>query len=272
MSSITLLEYLIQNKKGSKNSFKTIIQNGSVTVDGKVVKKANFLVSENQKIEIQNKPIISRNYEIPILYEDRDFIAIVKPSGLLTIATQKEHEETAYHLVSEYVKKKTHQKIFILHRLDQDTSGIVLFTKNEKLKYEMQQHWDKMVKTRAYYALVEGNDLPESGTIHTWLKETKTHLVYSSRDKTGKEAITHYKVVEKKKDYTLLDIHLETGRKNQIRVHMKEIGHPVLGDSKYGNSKTFSRLALHAYKLEWMHPIHKKWITLETEIPSIFLK
>lgn len=149
--------------------------------------------------------------------------------------------------------------------MDQDTSGIVLFAKNEKLKYEMQEHWDEMVKKRGYYALVEGTNIPDTGVIHTWLKETKTHFVYSTKDRSGKEAITEYKVIKKYKKHTLLDIHLKTGRKNQIRVHMKEIGHPILGDSKYGNQKTFPRLALHAYQLEWMHPILKKWIQLETE-------
>lgn len=266
----TLLDYLIEQKKGSKNSLKTMIQNGFVTVDSKVVTQANFLVSENQMITIKKKPITYHNFMIPILYEDSNFIAIEKPPGLLTISTQKEKKETAYHIVSAYVKKKSHQKIFILHRLDQDTSGIILFTKNEKLKYEMQKHWDEMVRRRGYYALVEGTDIQESGIIHTWLKETETHFVYSSKDKSGKEAITEYQVIQRYKNHTLLDIHLKTGRKNQIRVHMKEIGHPILGDNKYGKSKTFPRLALHAYQLEWMHPIQKKWILIETEKENIF--
>lgn len=267
---VTLLEYLLNRRKESKNSLKTMIQNGSILVDGKVVTKANEMISKNAKVIIKPKPIVHQNYELPILYEDKDLIAIDKPAGLLTIATSKEKEQTAYHFVSAYVYQKSHQRIFILHRLDQETSGILIFAKNEAIKNWMQKNWNSIVKTRGYYALVEGIGMSKKGTVHTWLQETKTHLVYSNQNKVGKEAITHYEVLRETENITLLDVHLDTGRKNQIRVHMKELGHPILGDAKYGSKHTFPRLALHAYHLEFIHPKTKKNISFKLEMPSCF--
>lgn len=266
----TLLEYLIKKENKSKNVIKTIIQKGLVLVDGKAITKANFPISTSESIMIKPKPILYHDYEIPILYEDADLIVIDKPARLLTIATANEKELTAYHMISQYVNQKEHKKVFIIHRLDQETSGVLMFAKNEKIKISMQNNWNSIVRVRAYYALVEGMGLPPKGTIHTWLQETKTHLVYSSQNKTGKEAITHYQVLSEKENVTFLDIHLDTGRKNQIRVHMKELGHPVLGDSKYGDKNSFPRLALHAYCLEFIHPKTKKNISIKAEMPQSF--
>ena len=269
--SKTLLEYLIETQNKSKNVIKTMIQNGSILVDGKTVTKANYPVSRKNLVTIKPKPIVYQNYEIPILYEDQELIAIEKPAGLLTIATNKEKELTAYHIVSDYIYQKSHKRIFILHRLDQETSGVLIFAKNERIKNLLQDNWNSIVRVRGYYALVEGIGFPKKGTIHTWLQETKTHIIYSSKGKTGKEAITHYQVLSEKKNVTFLDIHLDTGRKNQIRVHMKELGHPILGDAKYGNKKTFPRLALHAYHLEFVHPITKKNISIVSEMPEFLI-
>ncbi len=264
----TLLEYLIETQNQSKNTLKTIIQMGCVSVDGEIVTKANFLIYPKQLIQIKPKPIKFRNYEIPILYEDKELLAIEKPAGLLSVATARETQLTAYHIVNDYIEQKTHKHVFILHRLDQETSGILLFAKTIEIKNKMQKNWNDIVKIRGYYALVEGTNLQQQGTIHTWLQETKTQMVYSNQGRIGKEAITHYHVLERRTNHTLLDVHIKTGRKNQIRVHMKEIGHPILGDAKYGNKKTFPRLALHAYHLEFLHPVTKKTISIQTEIPA----
>lgn len=262
---MTLLEYLMQNRKESKNVLKTMVQKGSVLVDGKTITKANWEVQETNIIVVKPKPIIDRDYELPILYEDNDFLAIDKPAGLLTVATDQEKRKTAYHMVKEYCKKR-HQSIYVLHRLDQETSGVLLFAKSSTVQKYMQNHWNQVVKTRGYYAIVNGTGMPPKGTIQTYLKENSTHMVYSS--KTGKLAITNYEVIKENKSSTLLNIHLDTGRKNQIRVHMRELGHPILGDAKYGDVHTFPRLALHAYHLEFIHPKTKKIISVQSEIPS----
>ena len=209
--------------------------------------------------------------KLDILYEDKYVIAVVKKSGLLTIASNKEKEKTLYNEVSEYVKKQhKSNKIFIIHRLDKDTSGIILFAKDYKTKEKMQINWEKT--TRKYYALVEGKVKKENDKITSYIAETKTLLSYSTKDKNkGKLAITEYKKLKSNNQYTLLDINILTGRKNQIRVHLSEMGNPIVGDKKYNAKKNpIRRMTLHAYKLEFKHPFTNKSIELETKIPKQF--
>ena len=185
---------------------------------------------------------------------------INKPSKLLTISDSNEKEITAYHLVSSYVKEKNkNNKIFVVHRLDKDTSGLLIFSKGIKVKKILQDNWDELVLKRGYIALVEGILEKNTGTITSYLKETKTHLVYSTKN-NGKKAITHYSLIKKVNDKSLVQIYIDTGRKNQIRVHMKDINHPIVGDKKYGNGG--KKFCLCASYLEFMHPIKKEIIKL----------
>ena len=210
---------------------------------------------------------------LDIIYEDKDIIVINKPSGLLTVSTDKEKDKTLFKEVSEYVKKSNPRiKIFIIHRLDKDTSGIVIFAKNQNIKYMYQNNWDKIVLKRGYVAVINGNLSKNTGRIKSYLKETKTLLVYSSNDKKeGKLAITDYKVIKKSKKYSMLAIDIKTGRKNQIRVHMKDLGTPILGDKKYGNKKDLSdRLYLHANELILINPKNNKKIEFICEPPKKF--
>ena len=210
---------------------------------------------------------------LDIIYEDKDIIVVNKPSGLLTISTAKEKEKTLYKEVSDYVKKSNPKiKIFIIHRLDKDTSGIVIFAKNQNIKYMYQNAWDKLVLKRGYIAVVNGILSQNSGRVKSYLKETKTLLVYSSNDKKeGKLAITDYNVIKENKNYSMLNIDIKTGRKNQIRVHMKDIGNPILGDKKYGNKKSsFNRLFLHANELVVINPKNNKKMEFKANIPKNF--
>ena len=215
---------------------------------------------------------MKKSEKLDIIYEDKDFLVVNKPAKLLTISTDNEKENTLFHKVIKYVKKKN-QKIFIVHRLDKDTSGIVVFAKSENLKRRLQDNWDKLVKVREYVAVVEGFPKEEKGTIHSWLKETKTLYVYSSDKKgDGKEALTNYRVVTSNKTYTMLAITIETGRKNQIRVHMKDLGCPIVGDKKYeAKTNPINRMALHANKLVMINPINNKEMLFETDIPNTFI-
>lgn len=211
--------------------------------------------------------------KLDILYEDKNMIVVNKPARLLTVATEKERENTLFHKVSEYEKKKhKSNKVFIVHRLDKDTSGVVVFAKNMKIKTTLQDNWDTLVKTREYIAVVDGTPECSKQTIKTWLKENQNMLTYSSnRPHDGKLAITKYEVINSNAYYSLLKIHILTGRKNQIRVHMKEIGHPIVGDTKYGcNCNPVKRMLLHANKLEIIHPITKQLMTFEARIPKEF--
>ena len=251
----------------SKNSVKSLLHNEKVFVNGNMTTKYNYELNIGDVVEIREK--VAKN--IDIIYEDKDIIVINKPSGLLTVATEKEKNKTAYHLVMEYLKKKNkNNRIFIIHRLDKDTSGIIMFAKNERAKHLYQDNWNDIVKKRCYYAVIDGKMENKEGTIKSYLKENG-NMVYSVKNRSGKLAITEYKVLKERKNISLLDINLKTGRKNQIRVHMKENKTPILGDLKYGEkSKLINRLALHAYKLELVNPVTKKLLTFEINMPNEF--
>lgn len=211
--------------------------------------------------------------EIKIVYEDRDILVIDKPPGLLTMASETEIEKTAYYRLTDYVRKgqpKSRNRIFIVHRLDRDTSGLVIFAKTEQAKINLQSQWDKTEKK--YFAVCHGVFTKKSGNITTYLAENKARVVYSTPDKSiGKLATTAYKVLKEKNGYSLLEIDLITGRKNQIRVHLAEAGHPVVGDKKYGLKNTgHKRLALHAYSISFIHPFNKRLLNFKTDIPAYF--
>lgn len=210
--------------------------------------------------------------KLDIIYEDKFIIVVNKPSGLLTISTDNEKEKTLYHKVYEYLKQKhKNNKIFIVHRLDKDTSGLVVFAKSEKVKMILQDNWDKV--KRCYYAIVNGIVEKDEDTIVSYLKETKSLLVYSTNDFKGKLAITEYKKIVSNSKYSLLNINIKTGRKNQIRVHLNDIGHSIVGDKKYGiKHNPINRLCLHAYYLELIHPITNEILKLESKYPKEFAK
>lgn len=210
--------------------------------------------------------------KIKIIYEDKYIIVVDKPSHLLTIATDNEKEKTMFHKVISYEKSKNkNNKVFIVHRLDRDTSGLLIFAKSEKIKHILQENWDSMVKTRGYMAVVEGKVEKKEDTIKSYLKEGKNLITYSTNSKDGKLAITKYKKLKTSKSYTLLDINILTGRKNQIRVHMKEMKHPIIGDKKYGaKTNPLKRLGLHANLLVIIHPVTKEIMTFTSNPPKEF--
>lgn len=268
LKSISLFKGDLSNKK-----IKVLIKRKMVMVNGEVTTNSSLLVKKGDKIEISYNKKTMPLYNFDILYEDDDLIAINKPSGLLSISNDKEKVVTAYRMVSDYVKKEhTGKFIFVVHRLDQDTSGILLFCKNEEIRDKMQDNWNMMVKKRGYIALVDGK-MSGSGTFHTYLMENKKQFVYSSKNNHGKEAITHYSVIKGNDNYSLLQVFIDTGRRNQIRVHLSENGYPIVGDKKYKcKSNPINRLCLHANILEFIHPASKKLIHIECKMPDIFEK
>ncbi len=211
--------------------------------------------------------------KLDIIYEDKSIIVVNKPSHLLTISTDNEKEKTLFHKVMLYEKRKNkNNKVFIVHRLDKDTSGLVLFAKDEKIKYKLQNNWDKETK-RGYVAVVHGKT-KDSDTLKSYLVETKTLLVHSTPDKKlGKLAITEYKRISENKKLSLLKINIKTGRKNQIRVQLADNGNQIVGDKKYGENKfdPLRRLCLHANYLEIVHPVTNKKMVFELDIPKVFL-
>jgi 23S rRNA pseudouridine1911/1915/1917 synthase len=271
-----LLDFLLLRLSDrSRNNVKSLLTHREVLVDGVVVTQYDrpLLIGQTVRISRAITPGKKQQGALDILYEDDDIIAINKPAGLLSISTDKEKELTAYHLLTDYVRlNNPANRIFAVHRLDRDTSGVLIVAKNERIKLALQDNWADLVSQRAYMAVVEGQLAEKSGRIRSWLKETKTHIMYSSsKTGDGQESITNYQVIKETASYSLLDIHLETGRKNQIRVHMKELGHPVVGDKKYGaNINPLKRLGLHAYKLELKHPFTKEVMCFQTQLPKSF--
>ncbi len=212
-----------------------------------------------------------RKDRLDIIYEDKEIIVVNKPTHLLTIGTEDEKFNTLYYKVSEYVKKKhKSNKIFIVHRLDKDTSGIVLFAKTQEIKDALQDDWNNLCKNREYTAVVEGK-VEKFGRVEQYLKETKTLLTYVSKDKDGKLAITNYEPIKTSKAYSVVKINIETGRKNQIRVAMNSINHPIVGDKKYGSTKNpVRRVCLHASLLEVKHPFKNYTFKFEAKLPKEF--
>ena len=210
---------------------------------------------------------------LSILYEDRDILVVDKVSGLLTMSTDRVRENTAYYLLNDYVRKgnsKSRNRVYIVHRLDRDTSGVIVFAKSEEAKRYLQGEWKGFQKK--YYAVVHGVLPEKEGEISSYLTENNAHRMYSVTDpERGKLAKTKYKVLKESPQYSLLEIELLTGRKNQIRVHLSEKGYPIAGDKKYGEKeKGIKRLMLHSASLSLLHPHSKDPMTFTTKVPACF--
>jgi tRNA pseudouridine32 synthase/23S rRNA pseudouridine746 synthase/23S rRNA pseudouridine1911/1915/1917 synthase len=212
---------------------------------------------------------------LEILYEDGDILVVDKPAGLLTVGTETNKFKTAQYILTDYVRKgslKSRNRIFVVHRLDQWTSGVLIFAKSEEVKLHLQAQWKGTEKK--YIAVVYGHLAQQEGIIISHLAENKAYVVYSTTDVTkGKLARTAYKVLKETKQFSLLEINLLTGRKNQIRVHMADKGHAVVGDRKYGKTKDgYERLALHSRLISFKHPTSGEQMTFEAKVPNYFDK
>lgn len=268
---MALLDFLVANTDYSRNKIKSLLKYKSITINGRVPITSNLSLKKGQVVEISKERKDVKIGTIDIIYEDKDYLAVNKPSGMLTVSTDKEKNRTLYHLVREYVKSKSKfDKIFIVHRLDRETSGLVLFCKNEDLRNRMQEDWDNVAVRREYVAVVKGVLEKKEDRLVSYLKENKANLIYATKDKSGKEAITLYKV-EKENNNSLLRIRLLTGRKNQIRVQFNDINHPIIGDKKYGNCKG-KRLLLCANRLDIRDLRDNKILSFEVNIPREFMK
>ena len=270
----TLLPFLLEAVKDkSRNTVKGLLTRGQVLVDGKGITRHDHRLVPGQTVTILPEIVRKAALPFPILWEDEEILVVDKPAGLLSMASDKEKVRTAYHQVTEYVRAGNPKaRVFIVHRLDRDTSGVLLFAKSEGIKRAFQDNWESIVRRRGYTAVVEGAPPRQADTIRTFLRENGIHKVYSVST-GGKEAITHYRTVKQGKNYALLEVDLSTGRKNQIRVHLSEIGCPVAGDRTYGAATDpLGRLCLHAHELAFTHPITRKETTYRAELPRGFRK
>lgn len=272
-----LMEFVEARRPDSKrNDIKKWMKYGHLKVNGNVTRNFDAPVEPGAIVEFNaTRPYpVFKHPRIEIVYEDDDVIVINKGYGLLSVSTlSHKNEDNAYDIVRNYVKQvNPMNKLFIVHRLDRDTSGLMMFAKSEEAQDVLRHNWNNMILERLYVAVLEGYLEDNKGFVKTRLAENSQFVVYSTDNPDeGKLAVTHYEVLGRGNGYTLAQFSLDTGRKNQIRVHAKELGHPIAGDKKYGASKSpLHRLALHARTLRFAHPITRKDMNFETPIPPKF--
>ena len=272
MKSSSLLDRLLElAPESTTTTLRSWIKLGRVTVDGVTVTQASLPVEEGQLIKILPKPKFTDKGDVKILYKDRFLVVLDKPEGILSVKAPFEHENTLH----KYLKATYGPSVRVVHRLDQGTSGTILFALEEKTYQTLKKMFERHDLNRRYIAVLEGTLQEGEGTWDSYLFDDEAYVVHSSPNPSegAKHAITHYRVLNKSKHYTLVECSLDTGRKNQIRVQAAASGHPVTGDPKYGAKKNpLSRLALHAYLLEFLHPITKKKMRFESPVPENFLK
>jgi 23S rRNA pseudouridine1911/1915/1917 synthase len=276
--STELLKFLFASMpEKSRAAVKSILERGLVSIDGEIVTQFNHPLAAGQDVEIRRAGEAGQGTGrgVKIVFEDAHLIVIEKRAGLLSIGTDLEREKTAYSLLSEHVKRSnSHNRIFVLHRLDRETSGLMMFAKSQAVQQALQDDWQEAVLERIYLAVVEGRLKEPQGIITSWLTENKSLIMRSSATPNeGQKAMTHYRVLKTSPQCSLVELTLETGRKNQIRVHMQDLGHSVVGDEKYGaRLNPIHRLGLHAHVLAFRHPITGKTLRFESPVPNEFAR
>ena len=284
-----LMTFLLSKLGGmTRTSVKQLLSQRRVTVNAGIQTRHDTPLKPGDIVQInQGRGNVElRHPKLRVIYEDDALIVVEKKNGLLTVPyNPKSSETTAYSILKDYVRKQSNRNtIHVVHRLDRETSGALVFAKSAELQEYMRTYWRQLVTKRSYIAMVEGHLQQSQGTITTWFTEDpKTGMVYSSpKDNGGQKAVTHFKLIktavlgegDQALPISLVELNLETGRTNQIRVHMQSMGHPVLGDRKYGHGNEFSpidRLCLHAQTLEFIHPMTEKKVRFEAPLPKEFL-
>lgn len=277
-SPVKLLEFLFAAMPDAKRTtVKDYLKHHQVRINGNVTTRFDADLAQGDKVEVNT----TREFQtfshprLKIVYEDDDIIVADKGYGLLSMGTDKVKDGTAYSILREYVKRKDpRNKLFIIHRLDRDTTGLIMFAKTMEAKETMQHNWNNMVLERRYVAVVEGTLDPPEGEIRSYLAENSAHEVYSTTTPgEGQLAVTYYKTLRTRAPYSLVELQLATGRKNQIRVHMKEKGHPISGDHRYGAKPSpIHRLCLHAATLRFVHPITRRDMNFSSPLPAGFIR
>jgi 23S rRNA pseudouridine1911/1915/1917 synthase len=273
---ISLADLLFEEfKTASKTTVKSRIVHGNVRVNGKMATNPSVLLKPGDVVEYirQAAPVSKIKPPFPVLYEDEFFLIAEKPAGLLSAGERGLGGTSFYQQLLGWIKEKSdgRERLFIVHRLDREVSGLLIFAKSEEIQERFKSHWKEAKKF--YYALVEGSPPKEEGTIRSFLTEGHDQKVFSTKSQDGaKLAITHYKVMDRAEGYTLLEVELETGRKNQIRVHLSELGCPVVGDRRYGADARFERrIRLHAFYLAFRHPETEVPVEVKSRMPKGFL-
>lgn len=270
-----LLEYLLEIMKESRSKVKATLQGRGIKVNGKTVTQFDFQLVPGMKIAVSKSKRNQMGFKsryVKIVYEDRWLIVVEKNVGILSMAAGHSSLNVKSVLDDYFLKSRQKCRAHVVHRLDRDTSGLMVYAKDIETEQIFEHNWKDIVYDRRYVAVVSGEMESSEGTVANWLKDNKAYITYSSPvDNGGKYAVTHYRVLDRTTDHSLVEFQLETGRKNQIRVHSADMGHPVCGDVKYGNGDDpLRRLCLHAYMLCFEHPVTHEPMEFETMIPTQF--
>lgn len=271
-----LLEFLLANVNGeSKSKIKATLKGRGIKVNGKTVTQFDFPLQSGMKIAVsqskRNNETFKNRY-VKIVYEDKFIIVVEKNVGILSMAAGHSSLNVKSVLDDYFRKSRQRCTAHVVHRLDRDTSGLMIYAKDIQTEQILEHNWHDIVYDRRYVAVVSGEMEEDGGTIANWLKDNKAYITYSSTvDNGGKYAVTHFHTLDRTTEHSLVEYRLETGRKNQIRVHSADMGHPVCGDTKYGNGDDpIHRLCLHAYMLCFFHPVTRERMEFDTMIPSAF--
>lgn len=273
----TVEQFLAHAMQGkSRTSIKQLIQKGAISVGKRKIKKLDEQLHIGETVFVGRRPdpVFPMPPGLRIIWEDRWLIVAKKETGLLTVGNESDDVHTAQNYLDAYMQFKGEgERIYIVHRIDRDTSGVLIFAKNENTQFKLRSNWNEVVHSRRYVAIVEGWPEQSEGTVDAWIAENDQMTMYVCRPGQGKHAITHYKVARRNNGYAMLELELDTGRKNQIRVHMAHIGHPVAGDGKYGaQTDPIGRLCLHAQQIEFEHPETGEIMEFTSEIPRNFIE
>lgn len=275
---VTLLPFLFSSLSGlSKSEVKSMLKYKHIAIKGSAVTQFDTPLSPGDIVQVNFGRSFYKfnNPQVKVIYEDKWFVVIEKASGLLSVANDTAREKNAFHIVRDYVRHDNPDaEIYVCHRLDQYTSGILVFAKDESLMMELRSNWDFYVKERRYVCVTENIPARPEDTIESLLTQNEHLRVHSTNDETvGRLAVTHYKVIQTRGRYALVDVEIFTGKKNQIRVHMSEMGCPIAGDMKYGaETNPVRRLMLHNYRLSFIHPVTGELMRFTLPTPSVFRK
>lgn len=270
-----LLDFLLANAKESRTKVKATLKGRGVKVDGKTITQFDFRLMPGMKVSVsktkRNQNVLKNRF-VKIVYEDRWLVVVEKAPGILSMAAGHSSLNVKAVLDDYFHKSRQNCRAHVVHRLDRDTSGLMVYAKDMETEQILEHNWHDIVYDRRYVAVVSGEIVEEGGTVASWLKDNKAFVTYSSPvENGGKYAVTHFRVLDRTTDHSLVEFKLETGRKNQIRVHSADIGHPVCGDVKYGNGDDpLHRLCLHAYVLCFFHPVTRERMEFEMPVPSAF--
>ncbi len=270
-----LLDFLLANVKESRSKIKATLQGRGIKVDGKCVTQFDYMLEPGMKVSVSKTKRNQNGFKsryVKIVYEDRWLVVVEKNIGILSMAAGHSSLNVKSVLDNYFSKSRQRCRAHVVHRLDRDTSGLMVYAKDMETEQIFERNWHDIVYDRRYVAVISGEMENEGGIVANWLKDNKAYVTYSSPvDNGGKYAVTHYHVLDRTTEHSLVEFKLETGRKNQIRVHTADMGHPVCGDVKYGNGgDPLHRLCLHAFLLCFTHPVTGERMEFETPVPTSF--